>query len=170
MNKINTQKGFTLVEVMIAITIFALFITAFMSSQGTNIVNSIQMQEDILMSNLAQMKLNEAILDKPTFSTTTEKDIKTKEFEEDEYKHYKYSTEYKKITFPDLSQLMGKKDNENSEDSNAAQKKMIYDSLKKNIEEMLWQVRVTIINTETNYQYSLSTWLKNDDAIVKFDF
>lgn len=167
---IKDEKGFTLTEVMIAITIFALFITAFMSSQGTNIVNSIRMQEDILLSTLAQSKLNEAILDKPTFSTTTEKDIKTKEFEHEEYKGYKYKIEYKKIEFPDLAQLTGKSEDEEENDSNAAQKKMIYDSLKKNIEEMLWQVKVTVFNTETKYEYSLSTWLRNDDAIVKFDF
>jgi type II secretion system protein I len=167
---IQNAKGFTLVEVMIAITIFALFITAFMASQGANISGSSQMQEDLMLHNLAQMKLNEALLDKPTFSTTTEKDIKTKQFEEKEFSAYKYTIEYKKLQLPDLSQLLGKQEDENSPKNNDASKKMIYDSLKKNIEEILWQVKVTITNTETKYTYSLATWLKNDDAIIKFDF
>lgn len=101
------SKGFSLVEVMIAMTLFALFITAFLMSQGSNISGSINMEEDLTMQALAQRKINEVLLDKPTFTNATENDVETKNFEEEEYKRYKYTIEYVKLEFPNFQQLTG---------------------------------------------------------------
>lgn len=175
---LSNQIGFTLVEVMIALTIFAVFITAFMMSQGSNITMSIQMSEDIKLHNLAERKMNEVILDPPTFTNATEKDIKEKNFEEDGLKQYKYKVEYKKLEIPDLNQLMGKMEDEDEQgNSNSGGKsktdavtKMVFDKLKKNIEKMLWQVRVTVTNTETSYSYELTSWVNNDKAKMDTNF
>ncbi|MEX0798760.1 MAG: prepilin-type N-terminal cleavage/methylation domain-containing protein [Bacteriovoracaceae bacterium] len=171
--KFQKDAGFTLVEVMIAMTIFALFITAFLMSQGANINSSINMEEDLLMQSLAERKMNEILLDKPVFTNATENEIITKNFEEEEFKKYKYSIEYKKLVFPNFQQLTGNLEEEQNryeEDQTQAIKKMVFDKLKKNLEQMLWQARVTITNPETNYQYSLSTWLTNDDAKIDTNF
>lgn len=166
------EKGFTLVEIMIAMTIFALFTTAFLMSQGTNIEGSALMQEDIILHSLAQRKMNEVLIDKPVFTNATENDVDSKNFEDQDYKKYKYTVEYKKLKFPNFQQLIGKTQDEdsNQQDPNAAVKKMVFDKLKKNVEEMLWQVKVTITNTETNYSFELSSWVVNDDAQVDVNF
>lgn len=165
-----TESGFTLVEVMIAMTIFALFITAFLMSQSANIAGSVTMAEDLVMQGLAERKISEILLDKPTFTNATENDVQTKAFEEEGFKNYTYTIEYKKLEFPDFNQLTGtdeEEENAYQQDKNQAVKKMVFDKLKKNMEEILWQVKVTITNKDTDYKYSLATWLTNDKA--KFD-
>lgn len=166
-----TQRGFTLVEVMIAMTIFGLFITAFLMSQGSNITSSVTMTEDLVLQGLAERKISEVLLDKPVFTNATENDVESKVFEEEEFKMYRYTIEYKKLEFPNFQQLTGsEEDDPYGEDQNAAVKKMVFDKLKKNMEEILWQVRVTITNTETDYSYSLSTWLTNERAKIDTNF
>lgn len=174
---LSNQKGFTLVEVMIALTLFAVFITTFMMSQGSNISMSMQMSEDIMLHNLAERKMNEVILNPPKFTNATDKDIEEKNFEEEGIKKYKYKIEYKKLEIPDLNQLMGKMDGEDEKGNTSGQKsktdavtKMVFKKLKKNIEKMLWQVKVTVTNTENNYAHELTTWVTNNDAKMDTNF
>lgn len=167
------QKGFTLVEVMIAMAIFGLFVTAFLMSQSANISGSVTMAEDLVMHGLAERKINEVLLDKPVFTNATENDIEIKRFEEEEFKKYQYKIEFKKLEFPNFNQLTGKEEEEEDpygEDQNAAVKKMVFDKLKKNMEEILWQVKVTVTNTDLDYSYSLSTWLTDDKAKIDTNF
>src|SRR5690606_14180518 len=114
--------GFTLVEVMIAMTIFALIITAFLMSQGSNISGSVTMAEDLVLHGLAERKISEVLLDKPVFSAATENNIEEKNFEEEDFKIYKYKIEYKKLVFPNFEQLIGAtaEDEDEQEDKNQA--------------------------------------------------
>ena len=59
--KLSSNKGFSLFEVLIALGIFASFITAFVSTQGRNLLDSQQMSEEIILKNLAETKINEMI-------------------------------------------------------------------------------------------------------------
>jgi hypothetical protein len=78
----------------------------------------------------------------------------------------------------DFGQLFGSKgnasedaqeqneDNDYFNDANKAQRnsnteKMVFDTLKKNIERIVWQARITVTNKETKYSYALSTYLTN---------
>ena len=172
-SNLSNQQGFTLVEVMISLTIFAVFISTFLMSQGTNISNSILMMEDITLHNLAESKINEIMLDPPTFSNGLENDKKSKKFEDEGYKKYKYLIEYKKLEIPNMSELMGQtedQDNPNEDSKNNAIKKMVFKKLKTNMEKILWQVKVTITNTETNYSYELSSWITNTEAKLDTNF
>jgi prepilin-type N-terminal cleavage/methylation domain-containing protein len=172
------QNGFSLLEVLMALTIFSFFITAFMMSQGHNITTSTLLAEDIKLHNLAEMKINEVLLDPPEFTNATENDVESKNFTMEDYKQYKYTVEYKKLEIPDFSKLSpttpGEDEpepygNEESVDTQAIEK-MVYDKLKKNMEEILWQVKVTVINTETDYSYELSTWIINEKARIDTNF
>jgi len=166
------KSGFSLVEVIIAMTIFALFISTFLMSQGTNITNSAQMAEDITLHTLAESKMNEVILNPPTFTNATENDTETKNFEDEGYKKFKYTIEYKKLEIPNLNELMGEQeqDNPESENRNNAVKKMVFEKLKKNMEKMLWQVKVKVTNTENNYSYELTSWVTNTEAEIDTNF
>lgn len=163
--------GFTLVEVMIAMTLFALFATAFLMSQGSNIESSTLMQEDLILHSLAQRKMNEALIDKPEFTPSTVNNIITRKFEEAEYKNYKYTIRYYRIEFPHFEQLIGMdQEDQMRQDQNQAVKKMVFDKLKRNIEEMLWQVEVIVENTETSYSLSLTSWITHDRAQLDTNF
>lgn len=169
---LKNSQGFSLVEVIIAMTVFALFISTFLMSQGTNITNSTQMAEDITLHTLAESKINEVILNPPTFTNATENDKESKNFEEEGYKKFKYTIEYKKLEIPNLNELMGEQeeDNPESESKNNAVKKMVFEKLKKNMEQMLWQVKVTVTNTENNYSYELTSWVNNTEAKIDTNF
>ena len=170
----KNDKGFSLLEVLMALTIFSFFITAFMMSQGYNISTSSLMREDITLHNLAELKINEALLNPPEFTNVTENEVESKNFELEDYKKYKYTIEYKKMEIPNFNQLTGKGENDEAdpygENKNDAIKKMVYDKLKKNMEEILWQVRVTVTNTETDYSYELSTWIINNKVKIDTNF
>ena len=61
-NKLLNQSGFTLAEILIAITLFAFFIIAFLKNQGQNIYDSTFLKEEIILKELCENKLNEIIL------------------------------------------------------------------------------------------------------------
>ena len=50
------EKGFSLLEVMIALTLFAFFATAFLSSQGYNVADSRLSEEQLILQQLAERK------------------------------------------------------------------------------------------------------------------
>lgn len=186
-SKINNHKGFSLLEVMIAITLFAFFITAYLTSQGYNVDDSRLSEEQLKLQELAEGKINELIINPPKF-TNAQSDIKeTKRFEEKELSDYEYTLELKKLTIPDFAQLFSQKDGatEDAQDNyegnyfdegtqgrgqrNSNLEKLIFEELKKNIERMIWQARVTVTNKQTKYSFTLSTFLTNYNEQVQLN-
>jgi prepilin-type N-terminal cleavage/methylation domain-containing protein len=166
----KNQRGFSLVEVMIALAIFSVFVTSLILTQSTNVNNSILMAEDLNLHNLAIMKMNETLIAEKEFTNATEKDPETGKFKGDDFKLYKFKIEYQKTEFPDFSQLMGQEEDEYSDKKDDSIRKKIFDKLKKNVEEMIWQVKVTVTNTETDYKYELSSWITNPKAKIDLNF
>lgn len=183
--KINNQKGFSLLEVMIAITLFAFFVTAYLTSQGYNVEDSRLSEEQLILQQLAERKINELFLDPPKFSNATENLKETKTFEESEFSNYEYTLEIKKLIIPDFAQLFAS-NNASSDESgneeggdyfsdgasasrNVALEKMVFEQLRKNIERIIWQARVTVTNKETKYNFSLSTFLTNYNEQVQLN-
>jgi type II secretion system protein I len=162
---IHNQQGFTLMEVVIAISIFAVFATAFMSSQGQNLIDSSKLKTEMTIKDLCQNKINEVIANPPELrdSRTLAKD--EKDF--DDNPNYHYSIEYKKFFVPDLSKLSGNDDNKGEQSSKEQLLKRIFKVYKENMEKMLWQIEVVVKDKTTGEEFKLSTWLYNQDADVK---
>lgn len=158
-------KGFSLVEVLIALALFLTFILSFLLSQESNKSKSIMLKEDVTLHNLAELKMNEALINPPQFTNATENDVESKNFDLEDYKKYKYTIKYKKLTVPNLNQLTEQEEGDDNTSDQSIQK-MVYEKLKTNIEQILWQVQVTVTNTETDYSYELSTWIINEEATV----
>ena len=57
----------------------------------------------------------------------------------------------------------------NASQRNAGLEKMVFEELKKNIEKIVWQARVTVTNKETKYSYSLATWLTNYNEKIQLN-
>lgn len=177
--------GFSLIEVLISITLFAFFATAFLTSQGYNVQDSAVSEEQLLLQQLAERKINELVMDPPKFTNADQNRKETKTFEENDFKNYEYTLEIKKLTIPDFAQLFSQKGgasddasesyegdyyNDNTKNQrNAALEKMIFEELKKNIEKILWQVRVTVTNKETKYNFTLSTYITNYNERVQLN-
>lgn len=171
----KSEKGFTLVEVLIAIMLLAVFSTVYVTSQGNNILNSSIMREDALLARLCEEVINEIIINPPQFSASLTLAPETKSFEQSAYGNYEYTIEYKELEVPDIAKLVnskkGKDENEsknrdNEEGANEIEK-MILDQVQKNLKTMIYQVSVTVKNKKTNFNYTLSTWLSNNKAKIQ---
>jgi type II secretion system protein J len=167
---LNNQSGFTLMEVMIAIAIFAVFATVFVTGFGYNLLDSGKLKEDILLKDYAENKINELITNPPTLSESLTLSKETKDVEDDSA--YQTIVEFKKFTVPDVAKIMSSSSAEggrqNEEESQQAQmQKRIFTVYKENMEKMLWQVEVTVKNKMTSETFRLSTWIYNQNADVK---
>lgn len=170
---------------MIAITLFAFFVTAYLTSQGYNVEDSRLSEDQLILQQLAERKINELILDPPKFTNATSNLKETKTFEESELKDYEYTLEMKKLTIPDFAQLFAQKDGASEEakesydgdyfndgvkaQRNQAMEKMVFEELRKNIERIIWQVRVTITHKETKYNFTLSTFITNYNERIQLN-
>jgi prepilin-type N-terminal cleavage/methylation domain-containing protein len=166
--KANNNLGFTLMEVMIAIAIFSVFATVFVTGQGYNLLDSSKLKEDIRLKDLCENVMNDLITNPPELRDALTLSKETKDFEKTP--EYQYTVEYKKFFVPDMSKIMGKeKDNDQAEDKKALLEKRIFQVFKENMEKILWQVEVTVKNKLTNEEFKLSTWIYNQNAEVKID-
>ena len=162
--KLN-QDGMTLMEVLIASTIFFMFIVSFLTGQSFNLLESSSMHEESTLKHLAESKINEIMIHPPEFSETlteTGSKIDAKEFED--FPGYKYSTTIKKIFIPDFTKIQNS-EGESGQDQQLM--KEIFNQFKTNMEKMVWQVSVTIENINTGQQYIVSTWIYNPEAEVE---
>jgi prepilin-type N-terminal cleavage/methylation domain-containing protein len=175
MKKLVSQNfGFSLIEVMIALTLFAVFVSAYLVSQGYNVTDASLNQEQLILHELCEQKINEYYYNPPTFNNTQENLKETKAFENKEFSNYSYTIEMKRLKVPDFAKIFASKnqgsDAEDSEskyfdEDNASRNKsfetIVFNKMKENVEKIIWQVRVTVTNKETKYSYSLSSWLTN---------
>jgi prepilin-type N-terminal cleavage/methylation domain-containing protein len=165
---INDNRGFSLLEVVIALTIFSVFFLAFFTSQGFNIATSTRINDSATMHTLADRIINEELLNPPQFTEALDNEVKTEGFKEPDYQIYTYRVEYKKIKIPNLSQITGQtQENQQQNDPVTTQ---IFEKIKINMERMLWQLRVTITNTNNNTEYELTTWVTNNNAQMDLNF
>ncbi len=164
------QKGFTLIEIMIAMTIFAVFISVFMTSQGSNLADSTLLREEIFLRQLAEERINEIVANPPDLKDSLTLSKETKTFEK--YPAYEFDVEWKKFKLPDLSKLQGKEEGDEDNDQMAEAsgiEKTLFNKVKENMEKLLWQVEVTVRNKETRYFLQASTWIIAQDVKVQID-
>ena len=155
------SNGFTLLEVLIALTIFAAFMASFVISQGYSLNFSSRMKEDLKLKELCQKKLNEIILAPPSYteSLTLSNEIST--FEEES--GYEFEIEYRRLTIPDPARLAGE---EEGEAGGNDLKRRITTKVINLMKELIWQVVVTIRNKESKRSFNASTWLLNSKAKI----
>jgi type II secretion system protein I len=159
----KNSQGFSLIEILIALSIFAVFASAYISTQTSNVNDSSRLEEEMTISRLCENKINEIILNPPDLRESLTLSKETKTFEEDEYKDYEYIIEYKRFKIPDMTKL---NENQNQDAKTQAGQSMVMNTIKKNLEEMIWQVSLTVRNKTNDTKYSLSTWLLNPEAKV----
>ena len=97
------NAGFTLLEVMIAITIMTVALSAVLTSQSGSIFQTIRAKDMNLAGWLAQRKMveSEQAFEGKPFGEIP-KDAEIKRFEEP-YEHYSWKREVKEIKFPELT-------------------------------------------------------------------
>ena len=170
----GNQSGFTLMEVMIAIVIFATFSTAFVTGFGYNLMDSGGLKENIILKDLCENKINDIITNPPTFSDALTLTKETKDIEGNT--DYQTIVEFKKFVVPEMSKIAGSASSEEGDaesaqtdeaNQQAALEKRIFAVFKENMEKIIWQVEVTVKNKITGNTFTLDAWLYNNNADVK---
>jgi prepilin-type N-terminal cleavage/methylation domain-containing protein len=163
----GNQSGFTLMEVMIAIAIFAIFSTVFVTGFGYNLLDSGNLKEDILLKDFAENKINDIITNPPTLADSLTLTKETKDIENNP--NYQTIVEYKKFFVPDMTKITETAGESTTDEDNqqAAMEKRIFAVFKENMEKMIWQVEVTVKNKTTSQTFVLDAWIYNPAADVK---
>jgi type II secretion system protein I len=168
-NNLRSENGFTLIEVMIAMVIFTVFATAFVTGQGYNLMDSGKLKGELLLKDIAENKINDIIVNPPELrdSLTLAKETK----DDEKNPNYTITVEYKKFFVPDMSKITSaESDTEPKDKEESAQDQMekrIFKVFKDNMEKMIWQVEVTVKNKSGDSSLRLSTWLYNQNADVQ---
>ncbi|MFT6070536.1 MAG: prepilin-type N-terminal cleavage/methylation domain-containing protein [Bacteriovoracaceae bacterium] len=158
---ISNQKGMSLIEVMIAMTVFAVFVSVFVMTNGSNLTDSRNFKDELKLRDLASTAINEILVNPPTLNEGLTLSPETKPVEDNP--GYTYTVEWKKFELPDYTKMMG----ENNEDPQAVFQKKVFEQVKNNMELMVWQLAVEVRSLDSNMSYRLATWIYNKDAKVK---
>ena len=164
----SLECGISLLELMMAMAITAIFGVALLSGIGGNVFRSEEMRAELKVIELAEMKVNELILAPPVF-----KENLLSEFEEEkefkEYPNYTYSIKLHPFMLADYLSALGQgPDSEEYEDQGVAYRK-IFNLVSKNVQKMIWQLEITVTHTVSKHSYSLSTLLYDRDASIEWD-
>jgi len=159
----KNNSGFALIEVMIALFLFAVFMAVFATTQGYNVSDSFNMKEEMVLSELCKNELNKIILEPPkAFGPALfvgQGDTRPIEGNE----NYNRTIKYKEFFLPDFGKLQGLEPGQSSSGYEAK----IYQEVKNNLQKMIYQVEVTVTNKETGFSYSLSTFIQDSQASVQ---
>ena len=159
----KNNSGFALIEVMIALFLFAVFMAVFATTQGYNVSDSFNMKEELTMSELAKNELNKIILEPPkTFGPALflgPGDTKPIEGTD----KYNRTIIYKEFFIPDYNKIQGI----GADKPVSGYEAKIYQEVKTNLEKMLYQVEVTVTNKSTGFKYTLTTFIHNPQATVQ---
>lgn len=154
-------------EVMIALVIFAVFASVFVTGQGYNLVDSGKLKEELLMKDFCENKINEIITNPPELREALTLTKETKDVEANNA--YQVTVEYKKFFIPDMNKITGEGDEagKENESAQAQMEKRIFKVFKDNMEKMIWQVEVTVKNKTNDSSFKLTSWLYNQNAEVQ---
>jgi len=103
---VKDQEGFSLFEVLIAISVFAVFFIVFSNSFFQNQRASTELNEELIMSTLAEKIVRETLITPPVMNENLHNSNKKESFEESIYKDYTYTVEWSRLELPNFGELM----------------------------------------------------------------
>lgn len=169
--KLTSEKGLTLLEVLIALTIFSATAAVLITTISYNLYSSILSKQDLKMHNLAEHKMNEVKVAPKEFTDATNNSEETGTFEIEGFKEYKYVVKIRRMELPNLAEILGQGEEESRvENQQRAMQRMIYDKIKLNLEEMVWQINVTVISPDGEQTYELNSWIEKTNAKIDTNF
>lgn len=168
------KNGFSLFEILVAIIIFAYFSLSYTAIKHNNTNQSLNANRKSLLAQLCKNKFNEMMINPPVYDASLVLSPKEGDFSDSGYPGYTYKVEYKKFKLPDIKKIMGssKRDNGGSDDQDKGSQfeKMVLESMKENMERLIWQMKVTVTQKEGKHAFSLSAWIKDNKQKITFQF
>lgn len=166
------DKGFSLLEVMVALVIFAIFIGSYVATEGYNKKSSSEIRNETILQYLAEYKLNEITINPPKFSLALTQSPEEGRFEIEDYEDYTWKAEYRELEVPDLSAIQGKEEEDEEQAPVNPVVKRVFREIRTYVKKKIWQVTVTVEKKPENKDaegipHSLSAWLSNEEAKPK---
>lgn len=153
------QKGFTLIEVLMAVGILAILASIIHSTWSGNIVRYKTSKIKIEAVELLQKKIIEIETEFKNNVDSLPKEKQTGEFEEDKYKNYTWEWETQEINLPDISALM---DTENQEPLVVS----VLENFRKFLNESIKEVKISVTykqGKQKPYVFTVPIYLVNFD-------
>ena len=171
MAKRVNDHGMTLIEVLIALAIFAAVSVALVATVTDLIDSSNNFRNDVKLHSLAELKMNEVLIGNREFSEATNNSEDSGQFEVEGFEDYKYKVQIRRMELPNLAEIMGQTGEQ--EDRTPSRQldiqNRIFGILKKNLEEMIWQVKVEV-TAPNNQIYELTSWIEKSNAQIDKNF
>ena len=162
------RRGISLLELMIAMAIMAIFGVTLVTGIGGNVFRSEDMRAELKIVELLEMKVNELVLDPPEFSENLLEEF-TDEKDFEDFPNYTYSVKMHPFMLADYLSALGQgPDSEEFQEQGELYRK-VFNLVSKNVENMVWQVEVTVTHKPSKRKQSVSTLLHNRDASIKWE-
>lgn len=161
----KSEKGFTLIEVMIAMAIFAIFTTVYVVREGYNVESSSFLREEKKIKDLCQAVIDETISSDIELKESLLLTPSIKTFED--HPNYEYTVAWSELEIPDFTATSEDSETQESEGMTGIESSLSK-QVSENMKKLIWQLNVSVKNKTTGYTYDLSTWLYNDKAKVQF--
>lgn len=158
---IYSKSGFSLFEVLVAISVFSIFFVVFSSSFFHNRSASIDLNEELKMSTLAQTIIKDVLVELPPLTESLNKSNKKQNFEDPNLKDYSYTIEWSRLEFPNLVELNNMANQGEDNNQNKSMINSVFKYVQEATKDVLWQLRVTVLNASSQKQYPITTWVKN---------
>ena len=162
------RRGMSLLEMMIAMAIAAMFGVALLTGIGGNVFRSEEMRMELKVVELLEMKVNELILDPPKFSESLLEEF-TDEKEFEDFPGYVYSVKMHPFMLADYLAALGQGPESESFEDGGELYRRVFNLVSKNVEKMVWQVEVTVTHSASKHSQAVSTLLHDRDAGIQWD-
>ena len=168
MADILEKKGMSLLELMIAMAITAIFGVVLLSGIGGNVFRSEEMRAELKIMELLEMKVNELVLDPPNFKETLLTEFEDEKKFED-FPDYVYSIKMHPFMLSDYLASLGQGPESEEYEEQGELYKKIFNLVSKNVQKMIWQMEVTVTHNPSNRSLSVSTFLYDRDASIEWE-
>ena len=167
MKRILSQRGFTLIEVLIGFAIMVLVAAVVYTAQSTSIVNSESAENIIIASNLARNFIEQEEIKESNFSND---DIEEKGVFEKPYDNFHWEKEITKIDFSSLSDILAAVSREASKiDSISSAQQTVFSSFANYLRDSIRKMNITVTwgideQERQRNQINITTYLVRYDA------
>jgi type II secretion system protein I len=164
--KLTKQLGFTLLEVMIAVTIMTVAFAAILSSQSSSIILTMKTKEMIIAEWLANNVINETDL---LYSTKSFSELPKEELAAfpAPFERFTWKREVKELKFPELNFSTNQDDKQQGQTDTL---RMLTQMITKYLNESVRELVVTISweRGKQTYNVKVSTYLVNLNSEFNF--
>ncbi len=151
--------GFTLIEVLIAISILATLAVIIQSSWSGNLIRFKSSQIKTEAVELLQKKIIEIETEYKDKIESLPEELQTGQFEEDEYKKYKWEWKAQDLSLPDISSLV-------ATDGQDTMVVTVLENFRKYLNESIKEVQVVVTyqtGKERPYKFTVPFYMVNYD-------